>query len=34
MTIITAGGESVQRQIEGGIMEVTENKAEILLKKF
>jgi F-type H+-transporting ATPase subunit epsilon len=34
LTIITAAGESVSREIEGGIMEVTDNKAEILLKKF
>jgi len=34
MTIITAAGKSVEREIEGGIMEIVDNKAEILLKKF
>ena len=34
ITIITAAGKTVEREIEGGIMEVTDNKAQLLLKKF
>jgi F-type H+-transporting ATPase subunit epsilon len=34
MTIITVAGKTVEREIEGGIMEVTDNKAQLLLKKF
>lgn len=34
MDIVTTAGKSVQREIEGGIMEVTDSKAQILLKKF
>jgi F-type H+-transporting ATPase subunit epsilon len=34
MTIATIGGKIVEKEIEGGILEVANNKAEILLKKF
>lgn len=34
MTIVTAAGKLVEREIEGGIMEVADNRAQILLKKF
>jgi F-type H+-transporting ATPase subunit epsilon len=34
MTIATADGRVVEKEIEGGILEVADNKAEILLKKF
>ena len=34
MTIVTAAGTPIEREIEGGIIEVTDNKAQLLLKKF
>ena len=34
MTIATAAGKTIEREIEGGIIEVTDNKAQLLLKRF
>lgn len=34
MTIIAANNERIEKEIEGGILEVGKDKAAILLKKF
>jgi F-type H+-transporting ATPase subunit epsilon len=34
MTIVAADNERIEKEIEGGILEVSKDKAVILLKKF